>query len=55
MTAPPEPAGDARSADELAAAAAHGVRWSAIARPTTEVIQLASVVVLARLIAWRSP
>jgi lipopolysaccharide exporter len=37
-------------ADDLREAAAHGVRWSAIARPTTEIIQLASIVVLARLI-----
>ena len=44
------PPADAKSGEELAEAAAHGLRWSAIARPTTEVIQLASVVVLARLI-----
>jgi lipopolysaccharide exporter len=41
---------DSPSADELREAAAHGVRWSAIARPATEVIQLGSIVVLARLI-----
>jgi lipopolysaccharide exporter len=36
--------------DELREAAAHGVRWSAIARPMIEVIQLGSIVILARLI-----
>lgn len=41
---------DAHAAEELRDAAAHGVRWSAIARPTVEIIQLASIVVLARLI-----
>jgi lipopolysaccharide exporter len=41
---------DSAAADELRDAAAHGIRWSAISRPTTEVIQLASIVVLARLI-----
>ena len=41
---------DSPSGEELRAAAAHGVRWSAIARPTTEVIQLGSIVILARLI-----
>jgi lipopolysaccharide exporter len=40
-----------RSPEQLRAAAAHGVRWSAIARPTVEIVQLASIVVLARLIA----
>ncbi len=35
---------------DLHEAAAHGLRWSAIARPTTEFLQLASIVVLARLI-----
>jgi lipopolysaccharide exporter len=44
------PPTDAKSREELAAAAAHGLRWSAIARPATEVIQLGSVVILARLI-----
>lgn len=38
------------SREELRTAAAHGVRWSAIARPTVEVLQLGSIVVLARLI-----
>jgi lipopolysaccharide exporter len=38
------------AADDLREAAAHGIRWSAIARPTTEIIQLGSIVVLARLI-----
>jgi lipopolysaccharide exporter len=42
--------GDSPSADELRAAAVSGIRWSSIARPTIEVIQLASTVVLARLI-----
>jgi lipopolysaccharide exporter len=36
--------------DELREAAAHGVRWASIARPMIEVIQLGSIVVLARLI-----
>ena len=45
----PRPA-DAKSGEELAAAAAHGLRWAAIARPATEAIQLCAVVVLARLI-----
>ncbi len=35
---------------ELRAAAVRGIRWSSIARPTTEVIQLGSIVLLARLI-----
>jgi PST family polysaccharide transporter len=37
--------------EELREAAAHGVRWSAIVRPAIEVLQLASIVVLARMIA----
>ncbi len=41
---------DSRSAEELRTAAAHGVRWSAISRPTVELIQLGSIVILARLI-----
>jgi lipopolysaccharide exporter len=41
---------DSPSGEELRAAAAHGLRWSAIARPTTEIIQLGSIVILARLI-----
>ena len=45
----PRPA-DAKSGEELAAAAAHGLGWAAIARPATEAIQLCAVVVLARLI-----
>ena len=36
--------------EELRDAAAHGVRWASIARPMIEVIQLGSIVVLARLI-----
>jgi O-antigen/teichoic acid export membrane protein len=42
---------DAPSGEELRAAAVSGIRWSSIARPTTEIIQLASLVVLAHLIA----
>jgi O-antigen/teichoic acid export membrane protein len=42
---------DAPSGQELRTAAATGLRWSAISRPTVEVIQLGSIVVLARLIA----
>jgi O-antigen/teichoic acid export membrane protein len=38
------------SADELRSAALHGVRWSSIGRPATEVLLLGSMVVLARLI-----
>ena len=41
---------DAPTEEEVRSAAAHGIRWSAISRPTTEVIQLGSIVVLARLI-----
>jgi lipopolysaccharide exporter len=36
--------------EELRAAAMRGVRWSSISRPMTEIIQLASIVVLAHLI-----
>jgi lipopolysaccharide exporter len=36
--------------EELRDAAAHGVRWASIARPMIEVIQLGSIVILARLI-----
>ncbi|HWY18959.1 MAG TPA: oligosaccharide flippase family protein [Solirubrobacteraceae bacterium] len=45
---PPEAAGP--MGDELREAAAHGVRWATIARPVIEVIQLGSIIVLARLI-----
>jgi O-antigen/teichoic acid export membrane protein len=41
---------DPLSGDELRAAAVLGIRWSSIARPITELIQLGSVVVLAHLI-----
>jgi lipopolysaccharide exporter len=41
---------DSPSGEELRTAAVHGLRWSAMARPTTEVIQLGSIVILARLI-----
>ncbi len=37
--------------EELRAAAVRGVRWSSIARPLIEIIQIGSIVVLARLIA----
>jgi len=43
--------GEQAGAEELREAAAHGIRWSAISRPTIEVIQLGSIVILARLIA----
>ena len=43
-------AADEQAANELRDAAAHGVRWSAIARPTVEILQLGSIVILARLI-----
>ncbi len=43
--------GDSPSGEELRTAAAHGVRWSAISRPTIEVVQLVGIVLLARLIA----
>ncbi len=39
------------SREQLRSAAASGLRWSAISRPTVEIIQLGSIVVLARLIA----
>jgi lipopolysaccharide exporter len=42
---------DSPSIEDVHAAAAHGVRWSAVARPTTEILQLGSIVILARLIA----
>jgi O-antigen/teichoic acid export membrane protein len=42
---------DADPTTSLGDAAAHGIRWSAISRPTVELLQLASMVVLARLIA----
>jgi lipopolysaccharide exporter len=42
---------DSPSVDELRAAAVHGIRWSTISRPLTEVIQLVSIVILARLIS----
>ena len=46
----PGPADGSRSAEELRAAAAHGIRWSAISRPLIEILQFGSIVVLARLI-----
>jgi lipopolysaccharide exporter len=42
---------DTQTAEELRAAAMHGVRWSSIARPLTEILLLGSMVVLARLIS----
>jgi lipopolysaccharide exporter len=50
LDAPGSPAHTSPAGEELRTAAAHGLRWSAIARPSTEVIQLVSIVVLARLI-----
>jgi lipopolysaccharide exporter len=41
---------DVPPAEDLRAAAVSGVRWSSIARVTTEVVQLGSIVILARLI-----
>lgn len=46
----PAGAGEDPSGEELRKAAVHGLRWSAISRPTIEVVQLVSIVVLARLI-----
>jgi O-antigen/teichoic acid export membrane protein len=40
----------AQAREALRAAAAHGVRWSAVTRPVVEVVQFGSIVVLARLI-----
>ena len=51
MTDPGANIDDPLSGVELRAAAVHGIRWSSISRPTTELIQLVSVVVLAHLIA----
>lgn len=48
MTDPPTQ--DSTTAPDLGEAAAHGIRWSAISRPTIELLQLASLIVLARLI-----
>jgi lipopolysaccharide exporter len=36
--------------DDLRESAVHGLRWSAIARPTTEILQLVSIVILAHLV-----
>ncbi len=41
---------DSPSGEELRTAAAHGIRWSTISRPATEILQLTSMVILARLI-----
>lgn len=43
--------GDSPLPEELREAAVHGIRWASISRPATEVLQLVSLVVLARLIA----
>lgn len=40
-----------RTAEQLTAAAVQGVRWSSVARPATEVVLLAAMILLARLIA----
>ena len=42
---------DAPAPSELRDAAARGVRWSLISRPTIELLQLGSIVILARLVA----
>jgi lipopolysaccharide exporter len=42
---------DSSSREQLRSAAAHGVRWTVLSRGFIEVIQLGSIVVLARLIA----
>jgi lipopolysaccharide exporter len=42
---------ESRSGEDLRSAAAHGLRWSALSRPLTEIVQLGGIVVLARLIA----
>jgi O-antigen/teichoic acid export membrane protein len=42
--------GERTAKQDLGDAAAHGIRWSAISRPTIEILQLASLVILARLI-----
>lgn len=39
------------SPEQLSAAAVHGVRWSSVARPATEVVLLGAMIMLARLIA----
>jgi PST family polysaccharide transporter len=41
---------DTTSPPDLGEAAAHGIRWSAISRPTIELMQLVSLVILARLV-----
>lgn len=41
---------DSASAAELRDHAVHGIRWSAISRPTIEILQLGSTILLARLI-----
>src|SRR5262249_5624576 len=41
---------DSTPAEELRDAAVQGVRWSSLSRPLVEIIQLGSIVILARLI-----
>jgi lipopolysaccharide exporter len=43
--------GDPSAAPDLRAAAVHGVRWTAMARGTVEVVLMASMILLARLIS----
>lgn len=50
MTRPEGVKDDSASAAELRDHAVHGIRWSVISRPTIEVLQLGSTIVLARLI-----
>jgi O-antigen/teichoic acid export membrane protein len=45
-----DPRDDSLPTDQLHEAAAHGLRWSAIARTSIEIVQLGSIVILARLI-----
>jgi O-antigen/teichoic acid export membrane protein len=45
-----ETTSEPESRPDLGEAAAHGVRWSAISRPAIEVLQLGSMIILARLV-----
>lgn len=47
----PQSGDELLSREELRMAAADGIRWSAISRPTIEIVQLGGIVLLARLIA----
>src|ERR1700730_14291939 len=51
MRADSRPAPDARSAEDLTAATASGLRWVAMSRIATECLLLVAMVVLARLIS----